>query len=89
MSCNFWRTFLCGATAMLSGSEPDGDGEGDGALRFAIARDVKIVNDKERFAMKLTCVNCVVLFAVTDKSSRVHESSRVHDSRVAGGRAAR
>jgi hypothetical protein len=61
--CNsFWRTFRCGiATLMLSDPEPDGEAEG--ALRFAMARDVRTVNDRKRFAVKLPCINCVVLFA--------------------------
>lgn len=64
--CNrFWRTLLWGTVAILSDPEPDGDG--DGAFRLAVARDVSTVNDNERLQVTFRCfkrINCVVLFAV-------------------------
>ena len=61
----FWRTFRCGANAMLSDSMPDG--EGDGNFRLVMARDVSTVKDNERLQVTFRCFkrfNCVVLFAV-------------------------
>jgi hypothetical protein len=46
-------------------SEPVPDGEADGAFRFAMARDVRTVKENERLQVRPTCINCVVLFAVT------------------------
>jgi len=61
--CNsFWRTLRTGASAMLS--EPVPDGDGDGAFRLTMARDVCTVKHNERRQVKFRCINCMVLFAV-------------------------